>query len=275
MAESTDKHLADLSHWNVISDWGKFGEHFDGFIIKATQGSNYQDPAFQDHLEHALATGKPVGAYHFLTNDNALDQANNFRNTIKDAPLTYGLSIDCEAFSTAGALTHYELYSNGHRLNVSPFEGEVFPVLEFRTGVIDDTEFYNTSYYGLEWPTVQNLDAVGRYISGYMGFEYPDVYSNPSTLKRLNCPKSMNRYGLWVAHWGVEKPTVTTPWTKWKLWQKEVIDGTPYGVEGKIDHDVWNPDNEWPFKPSAERLSVDLYINELKKHYVGDLAEVL
>lgn len=283
-ARMAEKKLASLSHWNVISDWSKFSAQYDGFLIKATQGSDYKDPAFESHMAMALNTGKPVGAWHFLDNSNPLDQANNFKSVTKGYNITYGIQIDCEAFTSVPSATCKRVYAIPDQYP----PGEIFPYVELRqhdVQVFPDkyTAAYE-AYYGLEWPTLQNLDAVGRYISGYMGFQYPDIYSNPSTLYRLRCPKSMARYGLWVAHWGVESPTVVFPWTVWKLWQTGIVDGVPYGVEGDIDNNEWNPKNNWPWdNPNppppppptpGNKISPEIYIYELGKTYKGDLEEV-
>jgi len=254
--ERTDPliELADISHWNRINDWGLFSKKFKGVIIKATQGASYQDPAFLDHVSHAKAAGMPWGALHFLEESPVLPQVANFKATLGDLKPPLLLAIDAEAYTPAGIKNHYfqSVYNPESRDIVT--KGEVFPVLEFRqydegySSTMQVERLYEGKY-GLTYPTATTLDAFGRYISGYLGFSYPFIYSNPSTFYKMNCPASMARYFNWLAHWGVPKPTVVKPWVKWDMWQRAVVDGTPYGVVGQIDMDVWNPDNYWPFSP--------------------------
>jgi GH25 family lysozyme M1 (1,4-beta-N-acetylmuramidase) len=44
------------------------------------------------------------------------------------------------------------------------------------------------------------------------------VYTNPSFAAAGNCA-GMNSWALWIAHYGVSKPTVPKPWSNWTFWQ--------------------------------------------------------
>jgi GH25 family lysozyme M1 (1,4-beta-N-acetylmuramidase) len=44
------------------------------------------------------------------------------------------------------------------------------------------------------------------------------VYTNPSFAAAGNCA-GMNSWALWIAHYGVSKPTVPKPWSTWTFWQ--------------------------------------------------------
>ncbi|MGR1084061.1 GH25 family lysozyme, partial [Olegusella massiliensis] len=56
----------------------------DFIIVKATQGTTYVNPYFQQHARETLAAGKLLGIYHFVdTTKGALNEARHFVNTIK------------------------------------------------------------------------------------------------------------------------------------------------------------------------------------------------
>jgi lysozyme len=59
------------------------------------------------------------------------------------------------------------------------------------------------------------------------------VYCDASFAEAGNCAK-LGGWGLWVANYGVPKPTVPAPWKYWRFWQ--------YSGSG-VDQDVWNGDD--------------------------------
>jgi lysozyme len=75
----------DVSHHNFDGckctfDWADVASHKVQFVyVKATQGTRYADPTFVRSVTGARDDGKlAVGAYHFLTTDDAGAQAANF-----------------------------------------------------------------------------------------------------------------------------------------------------------------------------------------------------
>lgn len=60
----------DISHWNA---WPNPDLH-DFMFLKATESIRYIDPTFLDRVELIRATGKPWGAYHFLTTLSSVDE---------------------------------------------------------------------------------------------------------------------------------------------------------------------------------------------------------
>ncbi len=94
----------DVSHHNVDGcncklDWADIASHKVQFVyVKATQGTSYADPTFVGTATAAREDGKlAVGAYHFLTTEDAGKQAANFlKQTGKAGTLALLPSLDLE-----------------------------------------------------------------------------------------------------------------------------------------------------------------------------------
>lgn len=83
-----------------------------------------------------------------------------------------------------------------------------------------------------------------EYIKNETGVK-PLIYCSGSNTNRLKII-SKKDYGLWVAHWGINKPTIG-PWPVWALWQ--------YNVDRNInvDLDYFNG-NKDQFKKYCRRI---------------------
>ena len=71
----------------------------------------------------------------------------------------------------------------------------------------------------------------------------PLLYTNPNIWALYGSTKiDFAHFPLWIAHYGVAKPTVPAPWTNWTFWQySSKGDGAAYGVESaSIDLDYFN-----------------------------------
>jgi lysozyme len=70
----------DVSHHQGAIDWPAVAEEGNRFAyIKATEGGDFKDPAFQRNWDGAKASGIAVGAYHFFTFCRpGAEQARNF-----------------------------------------------------------------------------------------------------------------------------------------------------------------------------------------------------
>jgi len=68
--ESAKRHPVqgiDISRWQGAIDWGQVKAAGTRFaFIKATEGGDHVDPAFQRNWQGARAAGIPTGAYHFV-----------------------------------------------------------------------------------------------------------------------------------------------------------------------------------------------------------------
>lgn len=91
---------ADISHLNKIVDWNglrKAGYYF--VYIKASQGTQFADPAFVVHWQAAGRAGLLRGAYHTLAGGDAWRQATNFLSALAKVEMTscdLGAALDLE-----------------------------------------------------------------------------------------------------------------------------------------------------------------------------------
>lgn len=80
----------DVSHHQGQIDWRRVAADDVAFaVIKATEGGDHVDDAFDRNLREARAAGLAVGAYHFFTFCRpGADQAKNFISVVpRDQPL--------------------------------------------------------------------------------------------------------------------------------------------------------------------------------------------
>lgn len=90
---SSNQHPA-----NRPIDWHKVADAGYGFaIVKATQGTTYQNPWLERDLEDAYAAGLFVGAYHFWeTDEDPATQAKSFVGSLIGRKLDVGAWLDWE-----------------------------------------------------------------------------------------------------------------------------------------------------------------------------------
>jgi lysozyme len=94
--------VIDLSHHNGTVDLSNAQQAgIVGIIHKATQGSSYSDPTFQNHFRQAQTLGLLWGAYHFGNGDDGVSQAEFFLKTVQPNENTI-LVLDFES-NTAGS----------------------------------------------------------------------------------------------------------------------------------------------------------------------------
>ena len=91
------KKFIDISEHNTILSFnGMFDSNLSGAIIKATEGTTYQDHAMEV-LYDAIHDNLPIGFYHYLTVTSEPEtQAQNFWNVIKDKQYQILPVIDVE-----------------------------------------------------------------------------------------------------------------------------------------------------------------------------------
>uniref|UniRef100_A0A1B6FUX2 Lysozyme n=1 Tax=Cuerna arida TaxID=1464854 RepID=A0A1B6FUX2_9HEMI len=75
----------DVSHHNGVIDWKKVKAAGIKFAMaKATDGSNFVDPNFEDNFKGMKNNGITAGAYHYLRGGHAADlQVANIEKTLK------------------------------------------------------------------------------------------------------------------------------------------------------------------------------------------------
>ena len=68
---------------------------------------------------------------------------------------------------------------------------------------------------------------------------YPIIYTSPYFAEQLNLDIRFEKFPLWIAHYGVNCPSVPKPWKNWTFWQTSEQAKIP-GVLGPCDEDVFN-----------------------------------
>lgn len=101
-AEAFPVRGVDVSHYQGTVDWDRLETQGVLFAyIKATEGSSFEDSAFQTNWENVAHTELRAGAYHFFSFESpGLDQAENFIHTV--SPIEHMLPpvIDIEPYRT-------------------------------------------------------------------------------------------------------------------------------------------------------------------------------
>jgi len=95
----------DVSHHQGVIDWAAVPKDQVRFVyIKASEGGDFQDPAFAVNWNGARVQGFDVGAYHFFTlcRDGAA-QAENFIKTVPKAGKSLPPAIDLEFVGNCAA----------------------------------------------------------------------------------------------------------------------------------------------------------------------------
>ena len=252
--------------------------------VKASQGSGSQDLHFEHNAMVLLASGMKVGAYHFVTNDRADMQYDNFLGQL--GKFTWGLppALDCEAYTSVGT----NLFSESELMT---YPG-IFSFSDSKISVSPSGNMIGRySVYGLAYPTQAVVDAIGIKLTAWMNaqpslqdFGWPVIYTNASSGNRIFTSQTMSRYLLWVANWNAaNKPPLVTPSKPavWKntphfIWQYAVEYGTDFGDPGtQYDRDRWGPlmpfpDDE-PEPPPPDEHSIEMTIKKSGKVYSGIL----
>lgn len=77
----------DVSHFNGEVDWIAAGDSVTFAFAKATRGTSFLDPRFQDNWPRMRDAGVKRGAYHFFDSaEDAASQADHFLNSAKLEP---------------------------------------------------------------------------------------------------------------------------------------------------------------------------------------------
>lgn len=236
--------LLDVSHHQRPVDWRKAkAAGVQGAYIKVSQGRSHRDEAAKQHYDAAKAAGLLTGFYHFCTNDNGIEQYENFKNAANAIGKTdLPPALDCEAYTSINGVIYSEndieeLLSHGRPYSIVIGADNAY--------LYDQEDLLET--YALTYPSQDVVDVIGRRLLK----NHPDVaiYTNIGSGNRIfTKPVFGTRYKLWVAHWGVDKPSLPAVWKgkPYMCWQKGVYPGEEYGVDGKIDVNEWGTAIPWP-----------------------------
>jgi len=90
----------DVSEYQGNIDWDMLSKQDIQFaFIKATEGSSYVDPYFEQNFSNAKDTNLRIGAYHFFSFESSGEtQANNFINTVPIVENSLPNVIDVELY---------------------------------------------------------------------------------------------------------------------------------------------------------------------------------
>ena len=97
--------IVDISHHNGNVDFVKLREAgIVGVVHKATQGLGGSDPTYVAHRAAALGANLLWGAYHFGTDSDGVQQAENFLATVGDITNTL-IALDFESNPTGPSMS--------------------------------------------------------------------------------------------------------------------------------------------------------------------------
>lgn len=98
LEELTPTWGLDISHYQEVLDWDKLKDQELGFIfVKATEGSNFQDPKYTEYYTKIKSLKILVGSYHFFSYlSSGKNQANNFLTYAKYQHGDLPLVLDAE-----------------------------------------------------------------------------------------------------------------------------------------------------------------------------------
>jgi lysozyme len=163
-------------------------------MCKATEGTGTTDPDFVHNWNGMWALNKlmPRFAYHFFhASEDPIAQAEKFVSLVKPHGLLAGDNLVLDLEPTE---------TDGSNDKVAP-----------ATVAARARTFLNTA---------NELAPNHRVL----------VYTNPGFAETGACA-GLGAWYLWVAHYGVSKPTVPSPWKTWTFWQKS---------DNGLDLDVYN-----------------------------------
>jgi lysozyme len=84
LCEAMDPKIVDLSHHQPDVQFGELkASGIEAVILKATQGTYRVDPKFTEYVTRARSKGLEVGAYHFMTGEDAKAQLEFFLATVE------------------------------------------------------------------------------------------------------------------------------------------------------------------------------------------------
>jgi GH25 family lysozyme M1 (1,4-beta-N-acetylmuramidase) len=174
----------DVSYAQGSFNWGAYRNKISFGMCKVTEGLTITDPDWVHNWNSIWSLNSthtlPRFAYHFFhASDDPAKQAERFVSTVKTHGLLAGDNLVLDLEATE---------SNGTNDHVAP-----------ATVAARGRQF---------------LEHLDRLVSGTRVL----VYTNPSFAEAGNCA-GMNSWALWIAHYGVSKPTVPKPWSNWTFWQ--------------------------------------------------------
>lgn len=109
----TQLNGSDLSHHNGVKDVGKVPGDF--VILKASEGLTADDATFPARVKQAVASGKLVGAYHYMHKNGGEKEAKHFLDVVGQYKNSITLWLDFEdGHDTLAEAVKFLDYVNAH-----------------------------------------------------------------------------------------------------------------------------------------------------------------
>jgi lysozyme len=92
--------IVDISHHQRDIQFGALQDAgIEAVILKATDGANYVDDRFTEFVTRARSKGLLVGAYHFMSAQDPIEQLEHFLKTVKPyGPMVLALDYEANQF---------------------------------------------------------------------------------------------------------------------------------------------------------------------------------
>jgi GH25 family lysozyme M1 (1,4-beta-N-acetylmuramidase) len=203
--------IVDVSQWNVITDWALLKESCEGILIKSSQGI-VEDPTFRLKFAGSKSNDMRVGIWHFYQPDMDWKiQADAFLKIYNSLPASQKppwIGLDCEesAWVDDKGVKHTDLPPSVAIYSAGLAQWLITIVVETKIT--------------------------------------PTIYTRASWWNQWVTPGHWNIYPLWVAHYGVVKPTLPRDWAgnQWQFWQWGESQ-TP-GIKMPVDSDWFDGTEE-------------------------------
>ncbi len=194
----------DISHQNGKVTWQTLGSEVDFVFCKASQGSTFKDPMFQQYFTELKNIGTIKGAYHFLT----------FQNATADQQIANFLACGID-YSAPGLLP---------------------PVLDVEWQVPDTLNPYILAN------RASCIQLISDWLAGVASKtgRTPIIYTNRVFWHDyLGNPSGFDKYPLWIAAYQLLPPALPPGWSDYTFWQNSG-NGTISSIAGQVDLDVFN-----------------------------------
>ncbi len=190
----------DVSNWQGTIDWKQVkNAGYQFAFMKATEGVDFVDHTFESFRKGARDAGLKEGYYHYFHPEESVAAQVKLFTDVVGKAEPDSLRLVIDA-EDPGKWTRY------------PVAQRVKMVDDFLQGVKEKT-------------------GVTPQVSIYCSPNFAD--------KILGNSPILSKYSLWIANYGVDKPTLPEPWGKWDFWQYTDAGRVP-GINGKVDLDMFN-----------------------------------
>jgi lysozyme len=198
----------DVSHYQEQIDWPKVRASGVKFaIIKASEGTDYVDPMFEQNFKGALAAGIIPGSYHFfLPSLDPLKQAAHYSSVLEEVTMGRKCLPPCIDLETAGAT----------KAQMSALVGGFMQEMQ-RLGGRSGLLYTSPGF----WSTYLPVPVVNQYRLSPSPVDWAAAYP------------------LWIAHYTTGWPSQIYPWVGWAFWQYSSA-GKISGIPTRVDLDYFN-----------------------------------